>query len=111
MSLSPAYGNTAGGSQAIWDGGLFSNGAGDDAAPELRARMDVKAGYGVKAFAGTGLLTPYSGVSFGDGQRSYRLGVEWNSGERLRLKLSGERLETDDTATTHGILFKGEMWF
>ncbi|MDD9856923.1 MAG: hypothetical protein OXU96_02560, partial [Gammaproteobacteria bacterium] len=111
LSLSPAYGNTAGGSQAIWDGGLFSNGAGDDAAPELRARMDVKAGYGVKAFAGTGLLTPYSGVSFGDGQRSYRLGVEWNSGERLRLKLSGERLETDDTATTHGILFKGEMWF
>jgi len=109
LSLSPAYGKTSSGTQGIWSNGLFdSDSEGDD----LHARMDVKMGYGVKAFTDTGLLVPYSEMSFGaNGNRGYRLGVEWASGEQFQLKLFGDRKEKDNAAPTHGVQFKAEIRF
>ncbi|MDD9875247.1 MAG: autotransporter outer membrane beta-barrel domain-containing protein, partial [Gammaproteobacteria bacterium] len=110
LSLSPAYGKTSSGTQGIWSNGLFDSDS--KSGNDLHARMDVKMGYGLKAFTDTGLLVPYSEMSFGaDGNRGYRLGVEWTAGEQFQLKLSGERKEKDNAAPTHGILFKGEIRF
>ena len=86
LSLTPAYGNTGGGAQSLWDNGLRDNPATD--AP--RARMDLNIGYGMARIHG-GLLAPYSEMTFGEDARRYRLGVRWALGETLDLKLTGER--------------------
>ena len=117
LALIPGYGNSGSGARGMWERGVLAaadgdGGDGDDGdALDLQARLALRAGYGVRAFTDTGVLTPYSGMSFAGDSRALQLGVEWDSGAQLRLKLSGERLDTDNADTTHGILFKGEMQF
>ena len=115
LALSPGYGNSGSGARGMWERGVLAaadgDGDGDDGVLDLQAHLALRAGYGVRAFTDTGVLTPYSGMSFAGDSRAMQLGVEWDSGAQLRLKLSGERLDTDNADTTHGILFKGEMQF
>ncbi|MDD9822535.1 MAG: hypothetical protein OXU98_06595, partial [Gammaproteobacteria bacterium] len=119
VALSPAYGNTAARTQRMWNEGLLeaddstsstTADAGDGDA-DLQSRLEVKAGYGLKAFTDTGLLTPFSAMTFAEDDRRLRLGVEWSHGGLLNLELSGERATTDDTTARDTFKLKGEVKF
>ncbi len=108
FNLSPGYGKTGSGTQGLWQQGLHDK---IDGARDYGARMDLRLGYGLPAFGGRGLLTPYSEVTFGDSARNYRLGMEWELGALFELNLTGERHESSDGAADHAIMLKGEVRF
>ncbi len=108
FNLSPGYGKTVSGTQRLWQQGLHDK---IDGERDYGARMDLRLGYGLPAFGGRGLLTPYSEVTFGDSARNYRLGMEWELGALFELNLTGERHESSDGAADHAIMLKGEVRF
>ena len=71
FSLVPSYGQTASGVQRLWDQGL-PQGAPTTQAPT--GRLEAEVGYGLVAFAGQGLVTPYSAVILGGGTQQYPRG-------------------------------------
>jgi len=111
LSLSPGYGKTAAGLQGIWDNGLL--GPGDASADDkgLHARMQMRAGYGVKAWTDTGLVTPYSEMSSGPDKRSYRLGVQWQISERFDFDASARRTDENDKAPQDALILKAQLRF
>ncbi len=108
FNLSPGYGKTGSGTQRLWQQGLHDK---IDGERDYGARMDLRLGYGLPAFGGRGLLTPYSELTFGDSARNYRLGMEWELGALFELNLTGERHESSDGAADHAIMLKGEVRF
>ncbi len=108
FNLSPGYGETGSGTQRLWQQGVHDK---IDGERDYGARMDLRLGYGLPAFGGRGLLTPYSEVTFGDSARNYRLGMEWELGALFELNLTGERHESSDGAADHAIMLKGEVRF
>jgi len=132
LALTPAYGQTADGTQSMWDNGLLTDKSAttansDDAADsaksiDLHARMEMTAGYGIKAFTDTGLITPYSGLTFADNKKrttTVKLGVKWQTplgagllgDNTLGLDLSTKRTTAKRTATTDTVTLKGELKF
>jgi len=116
FSLAPTYGNAgAARTQAMWSEGLVAaaadDGASSTADADLKAGMEIRAGYGLRAFTNTGLLTPFTVMTFTEDTRQYRLGVEWQNATGLGLELSGQRNTTDNTAPTDTFTLKGEMKF
>jgi len=127
LALTPAYGQTADGTQGMWDNGLFNADAADGDSAEdldLEARMQIEAAYGVKAFTDTGLLKPNAAMTFSEGDnREVKLGVGWQTnlsgtgggiggsgGATLILDLSTNRATTD-TTTDDTVTLKGEVKF
>jgi len=116
LTVAPAYGNTDGGAQGMWDNGLFTaagDASGDSGTAtdrKLRARMAITAGFGLRAFTATGLLTPHAGMTFANDANKYRLGLEWKHANRITFDLTGERT-TGDATTTDSITLKGEVKF
>ncbi len=109
FSLSPGYGITDSSStQELWREGL-RNEISDDR--DYGARLDTRLGYGLTAPGGQGLLTPYSEMTFGGSSRSYRLGMRWELDSLFNLNLTGERSESDNNATDHAIMLKGDIQF
>jgi len=108
-SLNPAYGNTAGGLQEIWDQGLPGDDNNDDQG--LHGRVQMRAGYGVKGWSDTGLVTPYSEMSSGRDKRSYRLGVQWQINQRLDFDASALRTHENDKASQDAFTIKAELRF
>ena len=115
FSLTPSYGVTASGVQALWQqglddaevGGSQTQGTGSRAySPTLQIRLD----YGMYAPRGPGLLTPYTELRFGDSGNTYRLGLQWQRSKWFDLKLVAEREEGQITVD-HRIYLEGEIAF
>ena len=106
LSLTPAYGNAASGVQNVWDKGVPAA----DSDSDLNARMSVEVGYGF-AGVGDGLLTPYSELTLGEDNKTYRMGMRWHLGKTFTLNLANERLEKDDAAPKDAYLLEGEVKF
>ena len=77
LSIAPAWGSAPSGSGRLWsarDATAFA--PGEDA--EAGGRLEAEFGYGVGLSANAGVLTPYTGLSFGNGgRRIYRAGARW----------------------------------
>ena len=103
FSLVPSYGQTASGVQRLWDQGLPQGSP--QGAPTTQAptgRLEAEVGYGLVAFAGQGLVTPYSAVMLGGGTQQYRVGSRLELGPALRLSLEGTRQVTTVGQADHG---------
>ncbi len=111
FSLTPGYGVTTGGVQQLWQQGLNDGlgGASHGASNEYSPRLEVRLDYGMHAFRGPGLMTPYTELSLGD-KRTYRLGLQWQHSKLFDLKLVAERKE-GTTAIDHRIYLEGELAF
>ena len=124
VTVAPSYGGDFGGgyggdgsvvgddSRGLWNGNSAL--AADVAAPV--ARLNAEVSYGmpaagfIRAFGfadsagafGDGMLTPYSALRVGDASRDYRLGLRWNTGQRIALDLSARHINaaTNDNAVT-----------
>ena len=105
LSLTPAYGNTAGGAEEVWRGGLSAVAADAD----LQASLNTRVGYGLPS--ATFMLTPYGEMAFGEEVQNYRLGLSWGVGRLFDLNLVGERAEKDGVGSDHAVWFEGRVRF
>ena len=107
LSLSPAWGADSGGAERLWGlrdaRGLAGN---DDVEPA--GRLDAEAGWGLGAFGGRGLMTPFAGLALSDaGERTWRSGVRWTLGPDMAFGVEGALREAgNDNAAERGIGFK-----
>ena len=109
-ALSSSWGTPASGVHRLWSdvipvpaasGPVVANG-----------QLDAEVGYGVSvhALGRDGVLTPYAGLTLGDGNsRGYRLGGRLNLTPSLSLSLEGERRESDAAAPAHGLTLSGSV--
>ena len=89
FSLQPAWGVTQTGPAALWNAALPTAGT------TPRGRVTAELGYGLPAFGGRGLLTPYAGADLTQGTgRTYRAGVRSLLDATATLSLEGARRET-----------------
>ena len=88
FNVMPAYGQTASGVTRLWDQGLDGVGTSPS---EASARLEAVVGYGLPTLEGTGLLTPYSGVTLGSGGHRLRLGGTLAVGSSFNVSLEGTR--------------------
>ena len=112
LSLVPSYGQTASGVQRLWDQGLPqgpTQGAPTTQAPT--GRLEAEVGYGLAAFAGQGLVTPYGQFSLGGGTQQYRVGSRLGLGPGLRLSLEGTRQVTTVGQADQGIRLQADWQF
>ena len=112
FSLVPSYGQTASGVQRLWDQGLPQGSP--QGAPTTQAptgRLEAEVGYGLAAFAGQGLVTPYSAVMLGGGTQQYRVGSRLELGPALRLSLEGTRQVTTVGQADQGIRLQVDWRF
>ena len=107
LSLSPAWGTDSGGAERLWGLGDARGLAANDSF-EPAGRLDAEAGYGLGAFGGRGLMTPFAGLALSDaGDRTWRTGVRWTLGPDLAFGVEGSLREAaNDNAGEHGVLFK-----
>ncbi len=90
FSLQPAWGMTPTGPDALWNNAALPN-----TATTPRGRVTAELGYGLPAFGGRGLLTPYAGADLAQGTgRTYRVGVRSLLNANATLSLEGARRET-----------------
>ena len=107
LTLAPAWGDASSGTQRLWGlrdvRALVAN---DDFEPE--GRVDAEVGYGLAAFGGRGLMTPYAGLALSEaGDRTWRTGARWTLGPDLAMHLEGTRREpANDDAPEHGVQFR-----
>ena len=87
FNVMPAYGQTASGVTKLWDQGM--DGFGEASTSDASARLEAVVGYGLPTWEGTGLLTPYSGVTLGSGGHQLRLGSTLAVGSSFNVSLEG----------------------
>ena len=112
LSLVPSYGQTASGVQRLWDQGLTQGSPqGPSATQAPTGRLEAEVGYGLVAFAGQGLVTPYGAVMLGGGTQQYRVGSRLELGPALRLSLEGTRQVTTVGQADQGIRLQVDWRF
>ena len=110
LTLAPAWGAASGGADRLWslrDARAFAaNDAFDPA-----GRLDSEAGYGLGAFGGRGLMTPYAGIALSEtGGRAWRTSVRWTLGPDVAFGVEGTRSEpANDDAPEHGLAFRATL--
>ena len=76
---------------------------------EASRSLEARLGYGLDAFGGRGLSTPYAGLSLADGGgRTWHAGVGWSLAPILNLDLEGTRSETG-AETDHAMTVRGTI--
>ena len=107
LTLAPAWGAASSGTERLW--GLRDvRGLAADDGVEPGGRVDAEVGYGLAAFGGRGLVTPYAGLALSDaGGRTYRTGARWTLVPHLAMSLEGTRRDpANDDAPEHGVQFR-----
>ena len=101
VSLAPSWGRPQGGIDHLWQRGLPGTGAGStDAAMRVAGEL----GYGLPAFGGRGVVTPYAAfVLSGQGTKEYRTGARLRTASALNLALQGTRRERPGEAAENGL--------
>ena len=100
VSLAPSWGEPQSGIDHLWQRDLM--GAGVRSA-DAAMRVAGELSYGLSAFGGGGVLTPYVGFSRSDGStREYRTGARLRTASSLHLALQGTRRERANESVEHG---------
>ena len=112
VRVAPVYGAVSSGVAWLWNQDAAALTATEQAANDGQppGRLEAEIGYGLSAFGGHGLLTPYAGFSLigADGQR-YRLGGRLAIGSAFTLGLEGERRERGaGGAVDYGVVLGGQ---
>ena len=104
LSIAPQWGTTGYGAERLWS---FHHPAGGGGrwSFESETRLAAELGYGLRAPAGRGVLTPYMGAAWIDGGvQSYRLGARWHVTPRAALGLEGTRREAGREGGSENVL-------
>ena len=77
LSIAPQWGRTGSATQRLWSA-RDASALGAHNAFEANNRLSIDAGYGFALVHGHGVLTPYAGLTLGDGgTRTMRTGMRW----------------------------------
>ncbi len=99
--LLPSWGASGSGVARLWDKGVAAARPADGGGGE--ARLETELGYGLPAFGGAGVTTPYAGFGLAQGgERDTRAGVRLGLGAGFDLGIEAERRE-NAADTGHGI--------
>ena len=113
LSLAPSWGSMAGGAEALWSA-RHAAALSVDEPLQAEGRFDAELGYGVGFQRAPGVLTPYAGLSLGDGgARTYRAGTRWQLTPEATLSLDGTRSEgtTGDEGPVNGLVLRAAVRF
>ena len=107
VSLAPSWGRLQGGIDHLWQRGLPGAGAGSTGAA---MRVAGELGYGLPAFGGRGVVTPYAAfVLSGQGTKEYRTGARLRTASALNLALQGTRRERPGQAAENGLTLRASV--
>ena len=110
LTLTPAYGADAGGTDRLWSARDALALAPANATAEPAARLEAEVGYGLAAFGDGFTGTPYAGFGYSDTDRRYRLGWRLTraaGADTFQLLLEANRREAaNDDEPEHGIGFR-----
>ena len=107
LSVSSSRGAVSGGAARLWEVG-DARGLAPDQGFAPAAGLEAEAGWGLAAFDGRGVTTPFAGLSLSEaGNRTWRSGVRWTLGPDVAFGVYGARREAgEDNAAEHEIGFK-----
>ena len=110
LTLTPAWGADTGGAEGLW-GLRDARGLAANDAFEPAGRLDTEVGYGLGAFDGRGLMTPFAGLALSDaGNRTWRSGVRWTLGPDVAFGVEGALREAgNDDAAEHEVGFRATL--
>ena len=109
LTLSPTYGAAASGVEGLWSRQDTAGLAAGDAF-EAGRRLDAELGYGLGAFGGSGVATPYAGLGLSDGGQTWRMGTRWTLGTDFELGVEGTRRRVaNGEAPEHGLMLRGSL--
>ncbi len=98
--LLPSWGASGSGVARLWDEGVAAARPADGG---NEARLETELGYGLPAFGGAGVTTPYAGFGLAQGgERDMRAGVRLGLGAGFDLGIEAERKE-GRADTEHGV--------
>ena len=106
LTIAPVWGTPSSGVDRLWSArdaaGLAPGGE-----FEAESRLEGEVGYGLGAFGGHGVVTPYAGLGLAEaGDRTWRAGARWSLAPHLAMSLDGARREmANDDAPEHGVRF------
>ena len=111
LSIVPSWGAASSTTDRLWSlSEPGSLGPGGDV--EAGGRLETEVGYGFGLARGPGVLTPYVGLSLGDGDgRAWRAGARWAIAPQATLALEATRAETahDAGSSEHGVMLRGQL--
>ena len=109
VRVGSSWGDAASGAERLWSQASTASLA--SSVQSEGARFEAEVGYGMDAPGGA-LIKPYAGLALSDrGSQTYRLGGRLRVGDRVSLRLEGDRRERVGGDASHGIgLFGSIRW-
>ena len=95
FSLVPVWGQAGSRAGNLWDA-RDARALEPGAEFEAGGQIETELGYGMGVPGSRGVVTPYTGLSFGEGNRSVRAGTRWNLGMGAVMGLEGTRHQGSD---------------
>ena len=92
--------------EQVWESAAHDSTAGEF---EPEGRLTVDLGYGLSAFEGAGLVTPYGGLRLSDAGQDYRLGARLETGSGLSMSLDGQRRHSTSGTVEHELRLEGRL--
>ena len=109
LALTPTLGAASSGVERLW-GLRDAQGLASGDEFEAKARMDAEVGYGVGVPHARGLVTPYAGLSLGEGgSRTLRAGTRWKLSDEANLGIEAIRDEGANQRGASAVLFRAAM--
>ena len=109
FSLSPQWGEAAAGTGRLWEQGVAGSAVTDGT--RRKPRVGARIGYGIGAFGGRGVLTPYAGIELSGDALRLRGGGQLRVAQSLELSLDAERRQTHDKVPEQAIMLLGRLRF
>ena len=107
LTVAPVWGTPSSGVDRLW-AARDAAGLVRDEEFEAERRLEGEVGYGLGAFGGHGVVTPWAGFGLAEaGDRKWRAGARWSPAPHLAMSLDATRREAaNDDAPEHGVQFR-----
>ena len=109
LSVAPSWGNAGSEAERLWGAGDATE-LGRGGAFEAERRLEAEIGYGLGVPRARGVVTPYTGLSLGEGgSRTWRIGARWQLGPQATFGLKVVRDEHPEDAGANEVMIRGEV--
>ena len=109
FAIAPVWGSAGSQAERLW-GARDARELGQEAEFEAEARLEAELGYGMSLPQTRGVVTPYTGLSLGEGTRTNRAGTRWNLAPGAVLGLEATRQGgANGAAGTNAIELRTEL--
>ena len=111
LTVAPVWGAASSAVERLWSL-RDARGLAPDGGAEAGRRIEAELGYGFGLGVTPGVLTPFAGLSLGDGGgRAWRTGARWRLTPEATLALEGTRQEASngEGAAEHGVMLRGQL--